>query len=109
MKSLVETLEEFTKKVIKVNSDIYNIEVFNQIITLNTNGKFEDLLSKLQLLIKFLNIGEDEKYRFEDLELREKRLVKLGKKINEVTEKVLKVMDNLLGDLQERNNNISKI
>ena len=30
-------------------------------------------------------------------------------KINEVTEKVLKVMDNLLGDLQEKNANIGKI
>lgn len=67
---------------------------------MNTNGKFEELLSKLQLLIKFLNIGEDEKYRFEDLEYRDKRLVKLGKKINEITEKVLKVMDNLLADIQ---------
>ena len=63
-------MEGFTKKVMGVNSDIYNNEIFNQIISLNTSGKFEDLLLKLQLLIKFLNIGEDEKYRFEDLEYR---------------------------------------
>lgn len=51
---------------------------------MNTNGKMDGLLEKLQLLIKYLNISEDEKYRFEDLDYREKKLNKLVNQINGV-------------------------
>ena len=53
-------------------------------------------------LIRFLNVGEDNKYRFYDPELRNKRLTKLFNKINEMTEKINKVLENLLEQLQEK-------
>ena len=91
------------------NSGIFNNEVFNEIISMNTNGKMDGLLEKLQLLIKYLNIGEDEKYRFDDIEFRDRKLNKLGKKIKEVSEKTISALEVLLTDLQEKNTNIVKL
>ena len=54
----------------------------------------------MQTLIKYLNYGEDDKYRFDDLEFRDKKTKKLVAKIDEVTNKILKVLDDLLADLQ---------
>lgn len=109
LKELVLALEGFSKKVMAANSGIFNNEVFNEIISMNTNGKMDGLLEKLQLLIKYLNIGEDEKYRFDDIEFRDRKLNKLGKKIKEVSEKTISTLEVLLTDLQEKNTNIVKL
>ena len=50
-----------------------------------SSNQMDSILAKLQLLIKYLNVGEDGKYRFEDLEFKNKKLGKLLKKIDEVT------------------------
>ena len=49
-------------------------------------------LPKIQALIQFLNYGADEKYRFDDTELKEKKNQKLLLKITETTNKVTKVL-----------------
>lgn len=49
-----------------------------------SNGAMEHSLGKIQALIAFLNFGMDERYRFDDLEVRGKRCEKLAGKIGEV-------------------------
>ena len=74
-----------------------------------SDDKMEGILEKMSALIKYLNVGEDNKYRFYDPELKNKRLTKLFSKINEMTDKISKVLENLLQQLQEKNESISKV
>lgn len=57
-------------------------------------------LAKMQLLLQFLNYGSDDKYRFDDIEYKAKRNEKLTAKIQEVSNKVTKVLDELFTQLQ---------
>lgn len=91
------------------NEEIYSNTTFNEIINMYSSNEMGETLTKMNLLIKFLNYGKDGAYRFDDLELRERKIKKLSEKINEVTLKVLKALDDLLKDIQERNANIAKI
>ena len=61
-----------------------------------SDEKMDGVLPKIQALIKYLNFGEDGKYRFYDQEAKNKKLGKLFTKINVMTEKILKVLDELL-------------
>lgn len=49
---------------------------------MNNQNNFEGVLEKIGILIRFLNIGEDEKYRFYDQDFQDKKLAKLLKKID---------------------------
>lgn len=66
-------------------------------------------LSKLQALINFLTFVQNDKYMFDDLELRDKRNAKLSAKIDEVTGKVMSTLEQLLTDIQNKNSVIAKI
>lgn len=57
-------------------------------------------LAKMQLLIQFLNYGQDDKYRFDDVSFKAKRHERLNVKIQEVCDKVTKVLEELLVQLQ---------
>ena len=76
---------------------------------MHSDDKMDDILKKMQILIKFLNIGEDGKYRFYDQEQKNKRLDKLMNKVTITTTKVWSAMDELLEQLQEKNESISKL
>lgn len=69
----------------------------------------EQSLSKIQSLIQFLNCGQDDKYRFDDIEFRTKRTDKLAHKIDEVNKKVTTVLEELLLQIQDKYAAIGKI
>lgn len=69
----------------------------------------DDTLAKLQALLNFLNIGEDGKYRFYDQENKEKRQNKLAEKVTQMTSRTLQVLEELLSQIQEKNETIAKI
>lgn len=49
------------------NDGIYSNTTFNEIISMYSSNEMGDTLAKMNLLIKFLNYGEDGAYRFDDL------------------------------------------
>jgi hypothetical protein len=69
---LASALEGFAGKVILQNQSIYNNQVFNELISMNNNNKMEQCLNKISALVGFLNYGADDKYRFDDMEIRAK-------------------------------------
>lgn len=74
-----------------------------------SDDKMEKVLERIHELIKFLNMGEDGKYRFYSLDARTKKVGKLAAKVDEVTQKVMKTLDELLAQIQEKTANIAKI
>lgn len=105
----MQALEGFAKKVVEQNLAIYNNETFNQIISMYSTGQMDQSLAKIQSLISFLTFGQNERYLFDDLELREKKNAKLNNKIEQVTGKVMAALEELFVEIQNKNTLISKI
>lgn len=69
----------------------------------------DEVLPKMQALIQYLNYGEDGKYRFYDQEAKNRKLGKLFTKIADITTKIMKVLEDLLSQLAEKNASIAKV
>jgi hypothetical protein len=48
---------------------------------MNSSNQMDHSLAKIHSLINFLNYGSDDKYRFDDIELKGKKNEKLASKI----------------------------
>lgn len=69
----------------------------------------EQCLSKITFLLGCLNFGEDERYRFEDAKAKSNKNKKLDDQVREISNKTKRVLDELLKNLVEQNELISKI
>ena len=109
LKTLGVALQKFTQRAMEANTEIFSHEVFNEMIKMHSEDKMETILQKMQALVKYLNIGEDNKYRFYDLDSKNKKLTKMADKINTISVKVIQALEDLLSQLQEKNATISKV
>ena len=81
------------KKAAASAAGIYQNKIFDEIIAMNNSEKFDSLLEKILLLIKALNVPADnDNYRFENVEVRDKRITKLNEKVADITVKTVKVL-----------------
>ena len=64
LNQLVLALANFGKKIEEANLRIFKHGVFEEIIQMNTDGKFEGLLEKILVLIEMLNVGANDAYHF---------------------------------------------
>jgi hypothetical protein len=89
LNQLALALVGFGKKIEEANVRVFKHGVFEEIIQMNSDGKFEGLLEKIMLLIEMLNVGAGDAYHFDDLELRDKKLGKLSQQITDISQKCL--------------------
>ena len=64
MKQLANALVNLAKKVQTSTNNIFKHEIFEELIAVNNEGKYEGLLDKIVKLIALLNYGIDEAYHF---------------------------------------------
>lgn len=102
-------LEEFAKKVLERTKEIQENKTFNELISLYETKTMEQCLSKITFLLGCLNFGEDERYRFEDAKAKSNKNKKLDDQVREISNKTKRVLDELLKNLVEQNELISKI
>ena len=64
MKQLANALVNLAKKVQTATNNIFKHEIFEELIAVNNEGKYDGLLDKIVKLIALLNYGIDEAYHF---------------------------------------------
>jgi predicted HTH transcriptional regulator len=86
---LATAIALFAKQVEEANGRIFRHQIFEEILTMNNEEKWEGLLEKVVQLVAMLNASENNDYRFSDLEERSRQLAKLNAAIADVTQRSL--------------------